>query len=378
MKNPFQYGGVVGGAAFCNRKRELDDLVRAMENSEKLFVYSERRLGKTSLIRSALNALAKDRYVTAYIDLWPTDGETSFITTTARAMAESMSGTVDQLLDTAKGLFSRLVPSVTTDHEGRPKVTFGLSPESQRGPEMEEVLAAPAKIASRGKRKVVIVFDEVQQILEYENDLAERRLRSIIQKHEAVSYIFLGSRKHLIQKMFLDRSRPLYRAAGHYPLGPIEAKHWLPFIRRKFRDAQKGITDDVILEVCGLTEGHPFYTQHLCHALWELCEQGAGISADSVNTALKVLLDRESYAYTALWDSFALNQRRLIKGLALEPKGVKLFSASFVRQYGLGSASNGQRAVEGLLKRDLIDRDNGSFVIADRFFRIWIQRTQIL
>ena len=61
MKNPFQYGGVVGGAAFCNRKRELDDLVRAMENSEKLFVYSERRLGKTSLIRSALNALAKDR-----------------------------------------------------------------------------------------------------------------------------------------------------------------------------------------------------------------------------------------------------------------------------------------------------------------------------
>jgi hypothetical protein len=44
MKNPFEYGGVVGGSAFCNRKRELSDLVRAMENSEKLFLYSERRL----------------------------------------------------------------------------------------------------------------------------------------------------------------------------------------------------------------------------------------------------------------------------------------------------------------------------------------------
>ncbi len=21
-----------------------------------------------------------------------------------------------------------------------------------------------------------------------------------------------------------------------------------------------------------MTQGHPFYTQHLCHVLWELCE----------------------------------------------------------------------------------------------------------
>jgi hypothetical protein len=54
MKNPFQYGGIVEGAAFCNRKRELADLTAAAESSEKLFVYSERRLGKTSLVRPAL------------------------------------------------------------------------------------------------------------------------------------------------------------------------------------------------------------------------------------------------------------------------------------------------------------------------------------
>jgi hypothetical protein len=43
MKNPFQYGGVVRGDAFCNRREEVGDLLRAMENGEKLFVYSERR-----------------------------------------------------------------------------------------------------------------------------------------------------------------------------------------------------------------------------------------------------------------------------------------------------------------------------------------------
>src|SRR5947209_2762074 len=120
---------------------------------------------------------------------------------TARAITESISSTAAQLLDIAKQLFSRLTPSVTTDADGKPKVTFGLNVTGQPGRELEEVLAAPAKIAAQGKRKVVIVFDEIQQMLEYESDTVERRLRSIIQKQQDVAYIFLGSRKHLIQKM---------------------------------------------------------------------------------------------------------------------------------------------------------------------------------
>ena len=376
MKNPFQYGGIVEGTAFCNRKKELADLTRAVESGEKLFLYSERRLGKTSLVHAALRRLPKGGYAAAYIDLWPTDGEMSFVAATARAIAESMSSTAGQLLDVAKQLFSRLTPAVTADADGKPKVTFGLDMIGRPGPEIEEVLAAPAKIAARGKRKVVIIFDEVQQVLEYESDLVERRLRSIIQKQQDVSYIFLGSRKHLIQKMFLDHSRPLYRAAGHYPLGSIGTAHWIPFIAGKFREGEKAITDDAIRAVCKLTEGHPFYTQHLCHALWELSEPGDSVTESLIESAMNVLLDRESYAYTALWESLALNQKRLLKGLASEPAGVKPFAGAFVRRHGLGSASNSQRAVESLLNRDLIDRDNGSFLISDRFFRIWIGRRQ--
>ena len=44
MRNPFEYGGVVSGEAFCNREKELGDLLRAIENAEKLFVVSERVL----------------------------------------------------------------------------------------------------------------------------------------------------------------------------------------------------------------------------------------------------------------------------------------------------------------------------------------------
>jgi uncharacterized protein len=60
-------------------------------------------------------------------------------------------------------------------------------------------------------------------------------------------------------------------------------------------------------------------------------------------------------------------------GMAVD---VKPFAGEFVRQSGLGSASNAQRAVESLLDRDVIDRENGSSLITDRFFRLWIQRVQ--
>jgi len=176
--------------------------------------------------------------------------------------------------------------------------------------------------------------------------------------------------------MFLDRSRPLYRAGGHYPLKPIEEKDWRPFIRKRFLEGGKRIADEQIHSIVRLTEGHPFYTQHLCHVLWDVCETNGKITEDMIESSITTLLAHESYAYATLWESLAINQRRFLKGLAFEPTGVKPFGSDFIQRYGLRSASNAQRAVESLLEREIIDRNNGSFIVVDRFLKIWIQKTQ--
>lgn len=374
VRNPFHYGGIVTGEAFCNRSQELHELVRAMENGDKLFVHSERRMGKTSLVKAALDAMDPRRYHKVYVDLWPTEGELSFATTTAKALTEAVSTSADKLLETARGFFGRLSPSITLDREGNAQVTFGLNNLDRPDPEIDEILATPARLAARGEKQVVIVFDEFQQVLEYSSDLVERKLRSVVQTHEDVAYVFLGSRKHLIRRMFLDESRPLYRAGGHYPLRPIAQEHWLPFIQERFTQGEKDISEEQIRSICSLTEGHPFYTQHLCHALWELCERGGKVSDELIEEAVELLLDRESYAYATLWESLSRNQRRFLMGLAHEHTAVEPFSASFVHAYRLGTASSAQRAAQALLERDVVDRDDGSFVITDRFLRIWIRR----
>ena len=168
----------------------------------------------------------------------------------------------------------------------------------------------------------------------------------------------------------------MYRSAGHYPLGPIAEEHWIGFIRERFLAAGKPIDDDMVRIICRLTEGHPFYTQHLCHVLWERTEPATEVTADSVRAAVRVLLERESFAYATLWESLTGHQRRFLTGLALEPTGVKPFSSAFTRRYGLRSASNAQRASQSLVEKDLIDPENGSFVIIDRFLRLWIRDMQ--
>ncbi len=374
MINPFQYGGVVGEDAFCNRERELADIMRAMENGSRLFVYSERRLGKTSLIRRALSKLPPGQYLAAYVDLWPTDGEAAMALATAKAITESLTTNADKMLQMAKSIFGRLLPTVTMDSGGNPTVNFQMSRSSDAGPELADALSAPARIAAKQGCRVVVVFDEFQQILEYGDDLAERRLRSAIQGQPDVSYIFLGSRKHLVQKMFLDQSRPLYRCGGHYPLAAIAVEHWLPFIRERFVKSGKEISDEQIRSICQMTEGHPFYTQQLCHTVWELGEVGERLSDETLDLAVRLLLDHESYAYSALWESCRLNQRRLLTGLAIEPEGVQVYGSDFVRTYRLRSGSTVQRAAQALLRRELIDRSDGTLTMVDRFFKLWIRR----
>ena len=97
-----------------------------------------------------------------------------------------------------------------------------------------------------------------------------------------------------------------------------------------------------------------------------------------IKAAVKVLLNRESYAYTTLWESLTVPQKRFLKGLACEAAGVKVFAGDFISRYGLNSASNAQRASEALLAKDVIDRENGSFLITDRFFRQWIRLEQTI
>ena len=372
--NPFEYGGVVGADAFCNRARELAELRRAAENGDRLLVYAERRMGKTSLVKRAVGALPSDAFLPIYVDVWPTSDAVSLAKAVATATVEAAATRTDKALETAKDVVRRLVPSLTTDHGGNPVVQFGSRVDDAPEPILEDALDAPARLAATRGKRVVVVYDEVQRLAEYGDDTAERLLRSRTQAHEGVAYLFTGSRKHLIREMFMDRGRPLYQTAGHYPIGPIATDHWVPFVIERFERADKSVEAGVVEALCERTEGHPYYTQHLAHALWEITPSGETATAGRLGEALDVVLTRLAYPFTVVWEGMTANQRTLVRGLVGGGREAQVFSSAFLRKLRL-APSSASRAIEGLVQNDVIDRDETGYVVTDRFFRLWVRRT---
>lgn len=377
MGNPFKYGEIVSRENFCNRKAELRDVTNAMKNGDRLILFSERRMGKTSLVRLALEKLPKSRFAYSYIDLWPTLNARGLAQTLAIRFTTDLAHKKKDLLQTAREWFGHLRPEASIAQDGSLKLSFTIQSSGGETPDLLEILKIPAKISSRLKKQVVVVLDEVQQIFEYEDDYAERALRSAIQDQPGVSFVLLGSRKHLIRKMVHEQSRPLYRAGTIYPISNIEASDWLPYIRSRFDEHDKPIDDEVILEVCRLTEGHPYYTQHLCHVIWDGYDELAAADRTLlVESAFSTVLGRENAAFSSQWEALTRNQKFFLHGLAQEGPRPNVHQSDFIQKWGLKSSSNIQRIVEVLLRKDIIDQDNGSFLVSDRFFREWIRREE--
>ena len=52
--NPFKYGTIVSGEDFCGRKTLLQQLIGAIESSQRIVLLGERRVGKSSAVYEAV------------------------------------------------------------------------------------------------------------------------------------------------------------------------------------------------------------------------------------------------------------------------------------------------------------------------------------
>jgi len=69
--NPFLISGYKSSEYFCDREKETQKLISAIENSRNVTLISERRIGKTVLLNHVANQV-QNQVVFIYIDLYPT------------------------------------------------------------------------------------------------------------------------------------------------------------------------------------------------------------------------------------------------------------------------------------------------------------------
>ncbi len=369
-RNPFVYGGRVYGQTFCDREAEIRELMGDIESGQHVILFSQRRMGKTSLVSEVLAQARLKGVIPVFLDLYPVTTLSEFIEKYARAIAGAL-GVSEKATKLMRNLFSRIHLSMGLDAGGSPQWSVGFD-RTREAESLEEVLDGFENYLKRKGRRGVVVFDEFQQIVTLNGKKMERTIRTAIQGHRQVAYVFVGSRKHLMSDLFSNPNRPLYRSGKILPLGRIPADAFTAFIKDKLKNAKVEIDDHAIKSVLDTTECHPYYTQYLCHILYDIME-GSRITAQDVPKALAFLLDREATAYMGTWDLLTMRQRQALMVLAeLEP-GESPFSQRTIGRFGMSQPSVLRRALKSLVAKDLVDQNGQAYEIPDLFLRRWIR-----
>ncbi len=373
MKNPFVYGETVSGENFCNRTVEIKELVADIINCQNVIIFSPRRYGKTSLIKKVLDRVKRKGILTFYVDLYPAINKNRFVEIYAGAISSGLPGGVHQVAKKIREYLPRIIPKVVVDEQSV-HFEFEFERSGSSSPHIDDLLVAVKKVADQKNKTAVVVFDEFQEIVNFNDDEIERKMRSVFQNHRNISYIFMGSKTHLMRDIFNNPNRPFYKSGKHFPLDKINPKELSLFAKRKFTNQGIDIGHDELDSILDDTERHPYYFQMLCHVLWELSMESRKITKADIDEAFNILISRESSVYVAIWEDLTIKQKNLMVALAKE-EYPEVFSKKFLEKYGLGPSSSIQKALKKLLKKELVQQENGSYVIYDLFFKKWIRRT---
>jgi len=376
--NPFTYGTVALDAAFTDREEELAELGRDLENGQDVVVFAPRRYGKSSLVLRAAQRAVRSGGLVAYCDLMRTPTKEQFAAALARTIHEDLSSPADRTAEAAVRLFRglRVEPSVELGSDGT--VRFAFHPTRRRAQideTIERLLELPAEIATERKRRVVLVFDEFQEVVALDPHFPNL-MRAIFQLQPEVAHVYLGSKRHLIDRIFSDRNAAFWRSARRVELGPIPRRKFASFVKRRFSQSEREITREALDRLLDITRGHPYATQELAHFVWELVPEGRFAYEGDVEAALEQVLRSENNHFVTLWDDASRGQRLLLMALAEEPTR-SIYGEDYRARHELPPNPSLQTALRGLVKKDVVARDeNGDYSIVEPFLAEWLRRSQ--
>lgn len=377
--NPFTFGALAVDEAFTNREAELRELAADLRNGQDVVLFAPRRYGKSSLVLRAAQSALRKGVLVAYCDLMKTPTKERFAAALAKTIYDDLAGSVGNAIDRASSLFRglRVRPSVElTPDDATVRFTFeGGARRAEIDATIERLLELPAQIAADRKRRVAVVFDEFQEVVALDPRFPNL-MRAVFQTQPEVGHVYLGSKRHVLERIFSDRNEPFWRSAKRSEIGPIAAPKFARFVAKRFDESEKGIREDALGRLLDATGGHPYATQELAYFVWELVPRGHFAHARDVDEALAQVLRSEHSHFTRLWDDATHNERLLLIALAEEPSA-RVYSDEYRARHALPAATYIQRAVGALRREDVVGRnDDGTYRIIEPFLAEWLRREQ--
>ncbi len=373
--NPFSFGGLALDDAFADRERETQELEVDVLNGQDVVVFAPRRHGKSSLVWRVMQRAAKDDVLVAYVNLMTTPTKERLAEKLAAAIyagvASRMQRARDAVLAPFRGL--RITPDGHGGAGGRQLLVLvrGRARAGDVDATLERLLSLPGELAAGDGRRVLLVLDEFQEIGDIDPALP-RLMRTVFEQQPEVARVYLGSKRHMMERIFNDENEPFWRSAKRVELGAIEPSDFAPFIVARFAATNKRVSAEIAAELLSHTGGHPYATQQLAYFLWEETPFDSEATPDGLGSALRAVLRSENTHFQLRWEEASTAQRLLLQALAREPG--RPMTSAYRSRHELPTAATVQTAIRALERRELIATESGAVRVVEPFLAEWIEQ----
>lgn len=371
MEKPFVFGVATSGDNFTDREKETQRLLLNFTHGVNTILISPRRWGKTSLVKKVAQlAQTKTRKI-VYLDIFSCRTESEFYRLFATSVLKQTSSKWDEWVENTKQFLAHINPkiSIGTDPMNDFSISFEYSMQDNAG---NDILQLPEKIAIVKGIQIVICIDEFQQISDFEDSKTfQKKLRTVWQLQQHVSYCLFGSKKHLMNELFEKKNLPFYKFGDAIYLTKIETKYWIEYICKRFENTGKRISPELAKEICRLVDNHSSYVQQLAWLLWIRTTDIA--TEEQLTHALEDLLDQNNILFQSETENLSAYQMNFLKAV-IDGIHSKFSSKEIILKYNLGTSANIVRLKSALLQKELIETDGKEIILSDPVFGVWFKK----
>jgi uncharacterized protein len=356
--NPFKFGTVVDDPFFTDRTEELVKIADILQSHNHLIIISPRRYGKTSLIRKAIQTVKRKVLM---LDLQLINSPEDLAAQYLRRIYRIFPG--EKIRQLIKNF--RIIPAMSLNPVTN-EVEVSFEPSSTSQPYLEDVFDLLEKISNENQRTIVIL-DEFQEIERLGSDMG-KKLRSIMQYHKNINYVFLGSQESMMHEIFEKKKSSFYHFGIVLTLPIIKKEDFSNFLCEGLKEVINK-TDELAYEILNFTGGHPYYTQQLAFAVWNILHHDP-TARFPAELAIQETIHQHDLDYEHLWETFNSTDRKLMIGMT-HLKASPL-SSKFLNAIQINSQSTVFSSLKKLSSKGIFIRTNKNYEFDDPFFKLWI------
>ena len=368
--NPFSYGTIVRGHHFYDRKEECAHLVKTLSGGNNVVFYAPRRFGKTSLVFRVIEHLEKQGFLCVYFDFMTAFSPESFVRLYTKALSAKQTN-LKKFAQTFAAAIKTIRPVLGFGTDGAPEFSIDFAHATINETVISQLLDMPETLANAGKQRVIVFFDEFQEVEKLNSIHFEGLLRSKIQQQRNTNYLFFGSKTHLLKELFNNKKRAFYNAASQMTIGPLPQQDTIKYLRKRFAESGIILNAAMAKYMISATSDIPHYIQLLAAETWQYMVNSRKLVTKKIidNCIARMIAFKSDY-YMELFDRQSQSQKQLLQALTVEGKNI--FSTAYIHAHRLPSASTLQRAVNKLINEGVIEKANDEYFIADPFFKRFI------